>query len=172
MFSYRTTTGSALLHLNSLLQTDVSPEACVLQVNSVLWCITESLSQTFTWSDCKVLLSHICMFDKLHKYTLHFNWSLLWHHGNSDANKAVVCHPLRSPVSNILHLQPKDFLFTLLLFRLHHYSPVYTITLQFQTQCHHVTTALFNKPFWVQFYHPIRVSVYRYDNFCCITELK
>jgi len=131
MFSYRTTTGSALLHLNSLLQTDVSPEARVLQVNSVLWCITESLSQTFTWSDCKVLLSHICMFDKLHKYTLHFNWSLLWHHGNSDANKAVVYYPLRSPVSNILHLQPKDFLFTLLLFSLHHYSSVYTITLQF-----------------------------------------
>ncbi len=36
MFAYKTTTGSAPLYLNSLLQTYVPLEACILQVNNVL----------------------------------------------------------------------------------------------------------------------------------------
>ncbi len=36
MFAYKTTSGSAPLYLNSLLQTYVPQEACVLQVNDAL----------------------------------------------------------------------------------------------------------------------------------------
>ncbi len=38
MFAYRTTSGSAPLYLNSVLQTYVPLEACVLQVNDALLC--------------------------------------------------------------------------------------------------------------------------------------
>ncbi len=47
MFAYKTTTGSAPFTLISLLQTYVSLEACVLQVNVALF-IPKPLSQTFT----------------------------------------------------------------------------------------------------------------------------
>ncbi len=60
MFAYKTTSGSAPLYLNSLLQTYVPLEASVLQMNVALLFIqrgTQSLSQTFTlnvpswWND-------------------------------------------------------------------------------------------------------------------------
>lgn len=113
-----------------------------------------------------VLLSHICMFVKLHKDTLHYNWMLLWHHSNSDANKAVVYYTLRSPVSNILHHQPKDFQFTLLLFSLRlnattSCSPLpctFTVPVLLSAAVP-PTSVLFNKLFWVQFYHPVWVSI-------------
>ncbi len=38
MFAYKTTTGTAPIYLNSLVQLMRPPEACVLQVNDVLWC--------------------------------------------------------------------------------------------------------------------------------------
>ncbi len=38
MFAYKTTSGSAPLYLNSLLQTHVPLEACILQVNGALLC--------------------------------------------------------------------------------------------------------------------------------------
>ncbi len=51
MFAYKTTSGSAPLYLNSLLQTYVPLEASVLQMNVALCSSqrgTKSLSQTFT----------------------------------------------------------------------------------------------------------------------------
>ncbi len=38
MLAYKTTSGSAPLYLNSLLQTYVPLEACILQVNVALLC--------------------------------------------------------------------------------------------------------------------------------------
>ncbi len=51
MFDYKTTSGSAPLYLNSVLQTYL--EAYVLQVNDALLLSqreTKSLSQTFAWT--------------------------------------------------------------------------------------------------------------------------
>ncbi len=51
MFAYKTTTDSAPLYLNSLLQTYVPLEACILQVNGALLCQSKEAQnhfQTFT----------------------------------------------------------------------------------------------------------------------------
>ncbi len=48
MFAYKTTSGSAPLYLNSLLQTYVPLEACVLQVNDTLLFIPKRHKITFS----------------------------------------------------------------------------------------------------------------------------
>ncbi len=48
LFAYKTTTGSAPLYLNSLLQTYEPLEACVLQVNITLLFVPKRHKITFT----------------------------------------------------------------------------------------------------------------------------
>ncbi len=61
MFAFKTTSGSALLYLNSLLQTYVPLEACVLQVNIALLFITKRHKITFTdlYINCSLLHNSI-----------------------------------------------------------------------------------------------------------------
>ncbi len=58
MFAYRTTTGSAPLYLNSVLQTYVPLEACVLQMNDTLLFIPKRHKITFTdfFINCSLLV--------------------------------------------------------------------------------------------------------------------
>ncbi len=49
LFAYKTTTGSAPLYLNSVLQTYVPLEACVLQVNNALLCHPKEAQNHFHW---------------------------------------------------------------------------------------------------------------------------
>ncbi len=58
MFAYKSTTGSAPLHLNSILQTYVPLEACVLQVNITLLFIPKRHKITFTdfFINCSLLV--------------------------------------------------------------------------------------------------------------------
>ncbi len=49
MFACKTTSGSAPLYLNSLLQTYVPLEACVLQVNDALLCHPKEAQNHFNW---------------------------------------------------------------------------------------------------------------------------
>ncbi len=57
MFAYKTTSGSAPLYLNSLLQTYVPLEACVLQVNVALLFIPKRHKITFM--DFYIKCSHL-----------------------------------------------------------------------------------------------------------------
>ncbi len=59
MFAYRTSTGSAPLYLNSVLQTYVPREACVLQVNDALLFIPKRHKITFTdfYMNCSHLVT-------------------------------------------------------------------------------------------------------------------
>ncbi len=62
MFAYKTTSGSAPLYLNSVLQTYVCPlEACVLQVNVALLFIPKRHKITFTdfYINCSLLTNSI-----------------------------------------------------------------------------------------------------------------
>ncbi len=58
MFAYKTTSGSAPLYLNSVLQTYVPLEACVLQVNRALLFIPKRHKITFTdfYIKCSLLV--------------------------------------------------------------------------------------------------------------------
>ncbi len=67
MFAYKTTSGSAPLYLNSLLQTYVLLETCVLQVNDALLFIPKRQKITFTdfYINCSLLTDSITAAESL-----------------------------------------------------------------------------------------------------------
>ncbi len=110
MFAYKTSTGSVPLYLNSLLQTYVPLEACVLQVNVALLFIPKRHEITFTdfYINCSLLVT--CP-------TQSSSW-VLNHLQESAKNTSLpsLCNPLTLALSILITFFKKRVPFRLALY--------------------------------------------------------